>query len=47
MAAFGRCGLPPCCITPVMDKLGFERVKEALHWGVVVAGVLAADTAGV
>ena len=36
MAAFGRCGLPPCCITPVMDKLGFERVKEALRWGVVV-----------
>ena len=26
---------------PVMDKLGFERGKEALHWGVVVAGVTA------
>jgi hypothetical protein len=27
---------------PVMDELSFERVKEALHWGIVIAIALAA-----
>ena len=35
-------GVIPCCILPVMDELGFERVEEALHWGIVVAVGLAA-----
>ena len=26
-----------CCIMLVMDKLGFERVEEALHRCVVIA----------
>jgi hypothetical protein len=38
-------GVLPCCIMPVMDKLGLERVEEALHRGVVVAvGPAAAST---
>src|SRR6202022_2796360 len=36
------CCLLPCCILPVMDQLGFERVKEALHRGIVIAIALAA-----
>src|SRR3984893_15543391 len=36
------CGFCPCCIMPVMDELGFERVEEALHRGIVIAVCLAA-----
>ena len=35
-------GFLPCCILPVMDELGLERVEEALHRGIVVAVGLAA-----
>jgi len=34
------CCLCPCCVIPVMDELGFERVEEALHRGIVVAVAL-------
>jgi len=30
-------GFLPCCILSMVDQLGLERVKEALHRGVVVA----------
>src|SRR6266478_6294111 len=36
------CGFLSCCIMPVMDELGFERVEEALHRGVVIAIAFAA-----
>jgi hypothetical protein len=28
------CGLCPCCILGVIDKLGLVRVEEALHRGI-------------
>src|SRR6516164_3306909 len=36
------CGFCPCCIVPVVDELGLERVKEALHRSIVIAVSLAA-----
>ena len=35
-------GFLPCCVMPVMDELGFERVEEAFHRGIVIAVSLAA-----
>ena len=32
-----KSGFLMCCIMLVMDKLGFERVEEALHRCVVIA----------
>ena len=35
-------GFLPCCILAVMDEFCFQRVKEALHRGIVIAVGLAA-----
>src|SRR6266700_6752720 len=35
-------GFLSCCIVTVMDELGFERMEEALHRGIVVAVALPA-----